>query len=533
MKTKFVVWVSGFLLVTTACGQQISPPPVEWQRVFGGWEREYLSVVRQTSDGGYVFCAASDSPPGGSKTAPNYSGSDCWVVRLDAQGNRLWDQSYGGLGDESGGCSVQELANGGFLIGTCSTSTNSGNKTSGHFGTRTTEDYWVMLCDSAGNKLWEADFGGNYSDRFRYAAQTPDGGIVLAGGSVSPISGNKTATNYHSGIGSGTSGDYWVVRLDADGNKLWDKSYGGINNDIAWAAQLTSDGGLVIGGGSISEASGNKASTNYGDYDFWLVRLDANGNKLWDHCYGGTADDTMYCLAQTADGGFVMAGRSFSPPSGNKTSPNFGTNGNADFWVVRVNTNGVKLWDKSFGGTETEFAHSLAVTSDGGVIVVGSTYSSISGNKTTPLPGGGADYWVVRLDAGGEKLWEATFGGSQSDIARSVIQTRDGGFLIAGDSYSPANGNKSVPGFGWGDSWLIKLGPERPELRMAGIPTQPGGLPLMLTGIKNLTYAIDWSGDLATWMPLFTNQMTGSLWQILDTGTTNAMRRFYRARSVP
>jgi len=145
---------------------------------------------------------------------------------------------------------------------------------------------------------------------------------LLAGWSASPVSGNKTATNY--GSGSWPSSDFWVVRLDANGQKLWDRTYGGNDNELAWSAQLTSDGGVIVGGGSISGPSGTKTSTNYGDYDFWIVRLDADGNQLWDQSFGGTEDHFPYSLDVTRDGGIMVGGRSLSGLSGNKTSSNFG-----------------------------------------------------------------------------------------------------------------------------------------------------------------------------------------------------------------
>jgi hypothetical protein len=508
----------GFWFVNFSDGQQIRAPHIEWQRVYGNSENDFLYAVQQTRDGGYVLAGSSLPPADGTKTAQGFGGADFWVVRVEPTGPQVWDRCFGGL-DFDSAKSLQETSDGGFIIGGGSWSTNSGNKTSLHYGTAV-NDFWVLRLDASGNKIWERDYGGSYDDPLRQVAQTADGGFFLCGGSASPISGNKTAPNYG-------SGDYWVVRVNANGEHVWDQSYGGNNRDLAWCAALTRDGGLVLGGGSISAASATKTSTNYGDFDFWLVRTDASGRQLWDRTYGGIYDDTMYSVAETPDGGFVMAGRSFSPPGGNKTSPN---HGNADYWVVRTDAGGNKLWDQSFGGTSDDLPTALAATADGGVVIGGRAFSGIEGTKTSTNFGSG-DYWVIRLDSDGTKLWEATYGGSQTDGLESLQQTRDGGFILGGHSYSPADGNKTEPRFfAWSDFWVIKLGPEQPFLEFSDPPLGPNGPTLTLAGIKNLTYTIEWSSNLTNWTILQTQTMTNSLLQFTDGTTSNSTHRFYRVR---
>src|SRR5262249_16268409 len=158
---------------------------------------------------------------------------------------------------------------------------------------------------------------------------------------------------------------------------------------------------------SVSLPSGVKSSANYGSADYWVVRLDSNGNKLWDQSYGGSGNDSLYSLQQTSDGGFIMGGPSSSTPAANKTSLNFG---NSDFWLVRIDANGTKLWDQSYGGIGYDALFSVRQTTDGGFILGGYSSSTPSGTKTTPNYGDN-DYWVVRLDANGNQLWEQTLGG--------------------------------------------------------------------------------------------------------------------------
>src|SRR5688572_5677006 len=198
------------------------------------------------------------------------------------------------------------------------------------------------------------------------------------------------------------------------------------------------DGSFVVGGSSYpysSGTSGNRTSTNYGRRDFWLVQLDAQGQKQWDQAYGGIRNDSLHALAQAADGGFILGGQSESPASGNKSSTNYGQ---TDMWIVRTDAIGNKLWDRSFGGSGYDFLREIKVTADGGFIVGGSSASPVSGNKSSPLRGQN-DYWVIRLDANGNKLWEASFGGELDDNLRSIQQTPDGGFVAAGYSQSSTN----------------------------------------------------------------------------------------------
>lgn len=296
---------------------------------------------------------------------------------------------------------------------------------------------------------WQRSFGGTNDDRLRALAQTADGGFVLGG-----FSDSIPATGANGNKVSGTLGDYdfWVVRLDGLGNKLWDRSFGGTNEDVLFCVRPTRDSGIVVGGYTSSGASGNKTSANFGGYDFWVVRMDSNGTKVGEFAFGGASDDYLRDLVQTSDGGFLLGGQSLSPPGGNKTAVLFGTN---DFWVVRLNASGAKLWDRSFGGTGADRLQSLQQTADGGFILGGVSLSGASGNKTSANYGLN-DFWLVRLDANGNKLWDRSFGGTDNDELLSLQQTSDGGFILGGFSWSGPSGNKTSRNYGGSDFWVIR-----------------------------------------------------------------------------
>jgi hypothetical protein len=179
--------------------------------------------------------------------------------------------------------------------------------------------------------------------------------------------------------------------LDANGEKLWDKSFGGDDGDLLLCLTPTRDGGFLLGGGSVSGVSGNKTTPSFNSDDAWIVRLDSNGNKLWDRTYGGIAEDAVIAVEEVPNG-FVLGcfSQSF------EAAPFDGDFGNGDYWIVRIDPDGNKVWDLPLGGSEREELASLVITGDGSVIAGGTSYSPTDHYKTSPYYGG-YDYWIVKL----------------------------------------------------------------------------------------------------------------------------------------
>jgi hypothetical protein len=419
---------------------------VDWQISQGGTGFEVLNIMLPTADGGYLLGGFSPTAatPTGTKTFGGYGGNDYWIVKLDANGNKLWDSCYGGADDDLLR-SIIPTSDGGFLLGGSSRSNSmSGNKTATAFGEN---DYWVVKINANGIILWDRSYGGSLSETFSSIIPTNDGGFLLLGDSRSGINGSKTAPNYG-------SEDFWAVKIDANGNQLWDQSYGGSNFDLEPIVMAAADGGFLLAGYSRSLVSGSKTATNYGNDDYWVVKIDVNGNQLWDNTYGGTSADVLNVIAPTADGGFLLGGQSSSDANGNKTAVNFGF---ADYWVVKINASGTPVWDYSYGGSGSDFLNDIIQAKDGGFFLAGSSNSPANGNKTIPTIGND-DYWLVKIDANGIKTKEYGFGGTSFDIASSLVPTADGGLLVAGYSNSGINGNKTVATNGSRDYWVIKLG---------------------------------------------------------------------------
>jgi len=296
---------------------------------------------------------------------------------------------------------------------------------------------------------WQSHYGGSLGEGMAVGGlvKAADGNFLLAGDSDSGISGTKSAPNFG-------GQDFWLVKIDArNGNKLWDRAYGGSGYDSLMAT-LPINNGYLLGGYSYSGQSGNKLASNFGQADFWVVKTDLEGNRIWDKVHGGSDDDILTCMAPTPDGGFILGGYSVSLPSGDKSASVFGQE---DFLFIKIDANGNKLWDRAYGGDNSDYATGVIVAPNGDLIFGGWSFSGISGNKTCGNHGG-ADFWVLRTDSeGNEIFWQDSYGGSAGDYMRCLKPTHDGNLLLGGWSFSGISGTKSAPNFGGQDFWLVKI----------------------------------------------------------------------------
>ena len=283
---------------------------------------------------------------------------------------------------------------------------------------------------------WQKSLGGSLADAANEIVQTTDGGYILVGYSKSD-DGDVTTNQ--------GDADYWVVKLDSSGTIDWQKSYGGSDEDIASSIQQTTDGGYIVAG--TSKSINGDVTGNHGSKDYWVLKLSAIGNIVWEQSYGGTADDSAASVRQTADGGYIIAGYSKST-DGDVT----GNNGVADYWMLKLTSTGTISWQKSYGGTDVEYPESVRETSDGGYIVVGFSRSvdgDVTGNH------GYYDYWVLKLDHTGSLVWEKSYGGTTFDYGTSIEQTTDGGYIVAGISKS--NDGDVTGNHGLDDFWVLKI----------------------------------------------------------------------------
>ena len=316
------------------------------------------------------------------------------VVCAETAPEEAWNKTFGGYSTERG-WSVQQTSDGGYILAGDTRSYGAGGS-----------DFWLVKTDSDGNKEWDKTFGGTGLEWPCSVQQTSDGGYILAGRTDLYGAGNI---------------DFWLVKTDSNGNKEWDKTFGGTSGDEAHSVQQTFDGGYILAGDT-----GSYGAT--GNSDFWLVKTDSEGAKQWDRTFSGFCSDGAESVQQTSDGGYILAGYTDS----------YGDSG-FDFWLVKTDSSGNKEWDKTFGGTDRDEAYSVQQTFDGGYILAGNTKS---------YGAGGSDFWLVKTDSNGNKEWDKTFGGTITELARSVRQTSDGGYILAGCTGSYGAGSL--------DAWLVK-----------------------------------------------------------------------------
>ena len=341
-------------------------------------------------------------------------------------------------------------------------------------------DFWVVKIDCVGNIQWQKCLGGSGYDEANSIRQTADGGYIVAG-----------ITNSSDGNVSGNHGseDFWVVKIDSVGNIQWQKCLGGSSYDEANSIRQTADGGYIVAG--ITNSSDGNVSGNHGHEDFWVVKIDNVGNIEWQKCLGGSSYDLAFSVQQTIDEGYIIAGITNSN-DGNVS----GNHGHEDFWVVKIDNVGDIQWQKCLGGSNNDDAISIQQTPDKGYIVAGLTYSNdgdVSGNH------GDADSWLVKIDSTGNIQWQKCLGGSGYDDSWSAKHTAGRGYIAAGLTFSndgDVNGNH-----GNGDVWVVKInsppstphklsGPESGYIRKAYIystsATDPDG--------DKIKYTFDW-GD--------------------------------------
>ncbi len=357
-----------------------------FNKLFGGTGNDYLRDIQQTKDGGYILAGFTESTGAGS--------GDAWLIKIDSEGNKIWDKTFGDVYFEMA-LTVKQTLDGGYILA-------GGTVGAGINGDRA----WLIKTDQNGIKVWNKTLEGSMVEELH---QTRDGGYVIAGSIYSAVNGTT---------------DGWLARIDADGNKIWDKTFGGAaGQDIIHALQLTKDGGYILAGNTCLNASDPYS------YEAWIIKTDVNGNQTWEKTFGGLS--SAWAIHQTGDGGYILAGNIF-------TDSDMG-----DGWLMRTDSNGNKIWDKIFGGTirNTDVINDLQITADGGYILAGSTssFGSVYG-----------DAWLIRTDTNGNKIWDKTFGGNekQTEEAKAVQLTADVGFVIAGDSVSSAANSSDV--------WIIK-----------------------------------------------------------------------------
>ena len=360
---------------------------VSWQKeTFGGWGDDEANSIQQTTDGGYIVAGWTESFGSGYE--------DVYILKLNAEGQFKWQKTFGGEEDDEAN-SIQQTTDGGYITAGWTNSFGSGRK-----------DVYILKFNSKGDVEWQKTFGGKDDDVAYSIQKTADGGYIVTG--------------WTNSFGSGGT-DVYILKLNSKGDFEWQKTFDGIRWDEAHSIQQTTDGGYIVAGGTNSFGSGES--------DVHILKLDAKGDVEWQKTFGGKKDDEANSIQQTTDGGYIAAGWTKS----------FGSGG-SDVYILKLNSKGDVEWEKTFGGEKDDEANLIQQTTDGGYIAVGWTKSFGSG---------GYDVYILKLNAKGQLEWQKTFGEKYDDVANSVQQTTDGGYIVAGWTY--------YSGFAGKDLYILKL----------------------------------------------------------------------------
>ena len=359
---------------------------IEFELILGAAQRDRGIDVIQTRDEGYAILGYTSSSGAG--------GEDLYLVRLSAEGQELWSQTYGGEAQDNG-WSIHEIEGGDFMLFGFTHSSGAGGL-----------DFYLIRTDPDGQVLWEATYGGE-DDEYGWAlSPTDDGGFVLAGQTESYGSGDI---------------DGYLIKVDDSGELQWSQTYGGPDEDRLFSIDLCDDGGFILTG-----TSGQSSTSR----DVYLVRTDAQGELLWESRIGADADDVGHDVRQLVDGTFAVAGYTM----------NYGAE-RYDAMLLRVDENGEFVWRQLYGGYLEDRTISLDLTLDGGFLLGG--YSQSYGN-------GNWDIYFVHADTDGNMLWFGVYGDLGNETGYTFVQAQDSGVVLTGETYSS--------NLGEGDLIILKIG---------------------------------------------------------------------------
>jgi len=384
-------------------------PQEEWNKTFGGLQWDIGTGVKLVVGGGYIIVGTKDA-------LGYYNAGDFWLVKTDSYGNLEWEKTYGGS-DCDAAEDVWQTSDGGFIIVGITNSFGAGDF-----------DIWLIKTDGNGNELWNRTFGGREMEYGTSVRQTSDSGYIIAG--------------FTGSYGMGGN-DAWLVKVDNQGDLEWNKTFGDaipggrFGGEYFVCVQQTQEGGYI--------AAGRNYLDNNGNSDMFVVKVDSSGNQEWEKLIGSANPDGCLWITQTFDGGYILTGQS----SQTRSQPE-------DLSLFKIDNNGNEEWRKYYGKPYFDTGVSVEQTNDNGYIVTGGF--SIDASETM-------DAILLKTDSNGDEEWCVTFGGVNSDECFEVHQTEDGGYIVAGLTYSYGEGGP--------DAWLVKFGAfgnQRPNT-----PSRPSG----------------------------------------------------------
>ena len=427
-----------FLLINCSSNDNEVPtksiPEIQFIKTFGGGNNEVGLSATKTSDNGYAVLGYTQSNDGDITTKTDTS-FDYLVLKYSSDDELLWSKTYGGSADDRGQNIIETSDNGFLVIGY--TSSND-NDVETYYGGN---DFWIVKLDSSGNISWQKTFGYIGNDNGIQIIQTSDSGFLIVGEldvSSSAGEGNaKTTALKHAG------GDYWVIKLNTSGEFEWSRYYGGSFTDTPHGIVETDEGNFIITG--TSDSDDVDISNNKGSYDIWTIKISNTGDLIWDKNYGGVEIDEAKAICKTQDGNILIVGNTRSSDQDVSTNQ-----GGADLWLLKIDTNGNLLWEKTFGGSSFDIGSSIYQTEDG--FIISGSSRSLDNEFTNQ---GQNDAWILKISSEGNQEWQKLIGGSNIDYLYDCVQLNDGSFIAVGESESSDGDITENKGFS--DLLIIKI----------------------------------------------------------------------------
>ncbi|HET8964396.1 MAG TPA: hypothetical protein VFM99_10875, partial [Chitinophagales bacterium] len=404
-------------------------PEIIWQHTYGGNGDDRARDILTTDDGGYLTIGYTNSIDG--DITYNHGLNEMFVVKSDSVGNIEWIKTYGGS-DRDYGYTISIGIDGGYLLGG-ETGSDDGDVSFNHGQ----DDLWLIKIDEFGDIEWEKTFGGSDGEIARDIEITSDGNYIIVGG-----------TNSYDGDVSENKGssDYWIIKLDPLGEIIWEKTYGSSDLEGAYDVQEVSDGGFIIAG--YTEGNDGDVTENKGERDYWIIKLNSEGELEWQKSYGGSSTDQAYSIIEKPGGGYLCVGVTYS-----NNGDVSGSHGFDDYWLISIYESGELEWQKCFGGENAEDGRCIISYYLDGYVLVGVSTSDdgdVTENK------GQGDYWILQIDSAGNIIWQKSFGGSGLDFAYKIIPTLDDHLIITG--YSGSSDYDVTATYGTFNFWVVKLG---------------------------------------------------------------------------
>ena len=425
---KSLLFPAMIYLFVSSCTKEATPLQTDslqfsknFGKAFGGTDIETVADLAQSSTSMQTMIGSTSSNNG---DITSFKGvSDVWVIQTDINGNKTWQQTIGGSGEDKG-LGLIENTDGSYM-GVGFTNSTDGDIAAPGLGN---VDALLFKLSSSGSLIWTKTYGGTGADFAASIAGNTDGTFIIAGSS---------------------SEDAWVYKVDAAGNKLWEKKYGGSGDDKFNKLIATTDGGYLLAGVTTSSDGDITGFHPGGVSDTWLLKIDASGNKVWTKTIGGSGSDSPTAVINSNDGGYIITGKT---TSNDADMP--GNHGSVDGYVIKLNASGTIVWQKSLGGTDTDWINAVISTTDNGYLLAVCS-KSINGDFTSSL--GFQDAWIVKIDAQGNQLGKQIIGGSAHDEITALKKNANGSYSAAGASQSIDGDISGHHGSILTDFWLIQF----------------------------------------------------------------------------